>query len=294
MYKEILKAARTIYPSNSFNSLKIRLRYCILALLNYSSVQSCIKQIRGLGYAQLFNHEMPILAVIDGPYIHNQWNVKKRLEVILRHYQIIKTMPNVLNQVDQHAKIILYLCGYSEGTFITLDKPRWFVREGEIVLNLFKDELRLMSLAFTFSKLNDELIIYIGALQGAHADDDSLASIRAITKDYEGLRPRDLLLEIVCMIAEKVGVKRILAVSDEHRHHRHKYFGNSCANKLKANYDLIWLENRGELLDNGFYSLPLKKIRRLASEMPNNKRGMYRRRYELLDKIQAEINQVLQ
>jgi hypothetical protein len=88
-------------------------------------------------------------------------------------------------------------------------------------------------------------------------------------------------------------LKKLLAISDESRHHRHKYFGKIQQNFLKTNYDKRWIENQGVLLDNGFFSLPIKKHRKDIAEVASNKRGLYRRRYEMLDLIGAKLYELL-
>jgi uncharacterized protein VirK/YbjX len=246
-----------------------------------------------MGYSELFNHELSLLILVYCPYIHNQWNVQERFNAILGHYEVIKTMPDILNLVDGQPKIILDLTPYSAGTFISLDKAKWFVREGEMVLNLFKEDQRLMSLAFTFSKLNDAFVIYIGAIQGRQSSAETLSMIKEVTKSFEGLRPADFLLEVLRMIAANIGAEKILAISDEHRHHRHEHFSKLQLSMLKTNYNEKWVENNGVLLNNGFYSLPIKKSRRELAEIASNKRAAYRRRYDMLDRIEVDIKQVL-
>jgi uncharacterized protein VirK/YbjX len=293
LYKHVLEAGRAGYSINSINSLLSRARFLIHAFIYRKILKSFIDEINKLGYSQLFRHEMPLLVVVHCPYIHNQWEVEQRLKVILQHYKIIKNMPGILNLVDAKPRIILDLSKYLAGMFITLDKAKWFVREGEIVLNLFKEDERLMSLAFTFSKLNNELVIYIGALQGMQPSNESLEMLKQVTKSLEGLRPADLLLEVLREIAFNVGVKQIFAISDESRHHRHKYFGKLQESLLKTNYNQKWLENQGVLLENGFYALPIKKHRKDIAEVASNKRALYRRRYEMLDIIEATLKKVL-
>lgn len=246
-----------------------------------------------MGYTELFRHEIPLLVAAYSPYIHNQWSVQERFKVILDHYRMIKNLPDTLNLVDGQPKVLLDLSQYSAGTMITLDKARWFVREGELVLNLFKDELRLMSVAFTFSKLNDEFVIYIGAIQGKQPCCETLLLLKEQSKNFEGLRPADLLLEVLRMMAANLGAKKILAISDENRHHRHKHFSQLHSNLLKTNYNEKWLENQGVPLNNGFYLLPIKKLRRDLTEVASNKRAMYRRRYNILDEIEVALNQAL-
>ncbi len=293
MYKHVLRTAQAAYPVNSFQSLRTRCRFLLTAFIHRKKLNTFIRTIDAMGYSELINHEIPLLVVIYSPYIHNQWLVQKRLEVILSHYQLIKTMPNTLNLVDGQPRIFLDLTQYSPNTFIVLDKAKWFVREGELVLNLFKDELRLMSVAFTFSKLNDQLVIYIGAIQGKHACSETLLMLKELSKAFEGLRPADLLLEILRAIAIDLGATEILAISDENRHHRHKRFSTLQNNLLKTNYNEKWIENQGVFLNNGFYSLPIKKLRKDLAEVASNKRATYRRRYHIIDELEAATHLAL-
>jgi uncharacterized protein VirK/YbjX len=293
LYKHVLDAGKAGYKITSIGAFFNMIGFFLDSFKHRKILKLFVNEIDNLGYSELFKHEMPLLVVARCPYIHNQWEVEQRLKIILQHYKIIKNMPGILNLVNAKPRIILDLSNYLAGMFITLDKAKWFVREGEIVLNLFKENERLMSLAFTFSELNNELVIYIGALQGMHPSSESLEMLKQVTKSLEGIRPADMLLEVLREIALNVGVKQIFAISDESRHHRHKYFGKLQESMLKTNYNQKWLENQGELLENGFYALPIKKHRKDIAEVASNKRALYRRRYVMLDIIQAALEEVL-
>jgi uncharacterized protein VirK/YbjX len=293
LYKHVLDAGKAGYKITSIGAFFNMIGFFLDSFKHRKILKLFVNEIDNLGYSELFKHEMPLLVVARCPYIHNQWEVEQRLKIILQHYKIIKNMPGILNLVNAKPRIILDLSNYLAGMFITLDKAKWFVREGEIVLNLFKENERLMSLAFTFSELNNELVIYIGALQGMHPSSESLEMLKQVTKSLEGIRPADMLLEVLREIALKVGVKQIFAISDESRHHRHKYFGKLQESMLKTNYNQKWLENQGELLENGFYALPIKKHRKDIAEVASNKRALYRRRYAMLDIIEAALEEVL-
>jgi uncharacterized protein VirK/YbjX len=293
LYKHVLDAGKAGYKITSIGAFFNMIGFFLDSFKHRKILKLFVNEIDNLGYSELFKHEMPLLVVARCPYIHNQWEVEQRLKIILQHYKIIKNMPGILNLVNAKPRIILDLSNYLAGMFITLDKAKWFVREGEIVLNLFKENERLMSLAFTFSELNNELVIYIGALQGMHPSSESLEMLKQVTKSLEGIRPADMLLEVLREIALNVGVKQIFAISDESRHHRHKYFGKLQESMLKTNYNQKWLENQGELLENGFYALPIKKHRKDIAEVASNKRALYRRRYVMLDIIEAALEEVL-
>lgn len=293
MYKHILNAGKLGYTVHSINSLVNRVKFLLKSFFYRKTIRNFVVEINRLDYSELFTHEMPLLVVVHSPYLHNEWSVEERFKVILDHYKLIKNMPAILNLVDAKPRVILDLTQYLTGMFISLDKAKWFVREGEIVLNLFKEDQRMMSIAFTFSTLNNQLIIYVGALQGRLPSSETLEMMKLVTKSLEGLRPADLLIEILRDIAQNLGVKKILAISDENRHHRHKFFGKVQQNLLKTNYNEKWIENQGKQLDNGFYSLPITKTRRNIAEVSSNKRAMYRRRYEMLDQIGITIKELL-
>jgi uncharacterized protein VirK/YbjX len=188
---------------------------------------------------------------------------------------------------------VLDLAKFSPGCEIIIDRPLWFKREGELVLNLFRETLRVASLAFILGTQGGEPAIFIGAIQGISrsvSSEESLEIFRNLTMDFDGLRPKSLLVDIVQMIATELGIKQLLAVADENRHHRHKYFGRDEPAKLAANYDEVWTEHGGARSPvAGFYQLPARALRRDLSEVPAKKRSMYRRRYSMLADIETEL-----
>jgi uncharacterized protein VirK/YbjX len=108
-----------------------------------------------------------------------------------------------------------------------------------------------------------------------------------LTKDFEGIRPRDFMLEALRMWAVKLGVRHIRAVSDGHKISRHKYFADKKAPGLV--YDDVWPERGGTRVDQTQYELPLGGSRRPVQDVAAKKRAMYRRRYEMLDAIEAAL-----
>jgi len=292
MISKILKAGSFAYPLNSINFCILRIRFFKHILFNFRLIKTFINEVERLGYVALFQHKIPVIGAVEWPYIHKDWDVKRRFDMILGHYQIIQKLPQILDVADGNPKLLVDTHQYSVGTKLVLDKAQWFVREGEIVLSLFKDDLRMMSIAFSFSDLCGERVIYIGAIQGIHADENSLENIKILTKDFEGLRPRDLLMEVLRMLSKMVAATKILGIADEYRHHLHPYFGSYHETTLKSSYDYIWEEQQAEPFDNGLYSIPIHKERRALAEVSTNKRAMYKRRYEMLDAINADITRL--
>ena len=158
-------------------------------------------------------------------------------------------------------------------------------------------DLRVASLAFTLCRSQGELYLFIGAVQGIHKGIDSetsLAIYRDLTKDFEGLRPRSLVLEALKCLARTLGVAHLYAVSDACRHHRHPYFGSDKGQDLAANYDVIWQEHGASASNQAdFYTLPLAPAQRAETDIPAKKRAMYRRRQAMLDDVFARLQAAL-
>jgi len=165
------------------------------------------------------------------------------------------------------------------------------MREGQAVLDLFIAETRIFSLAFS---LRDEqgLTAVIGAIQGRDIE-GALDTYRELTGALHGMRPRDFLVEMFRALCATLGVQRIVAVSDASRHHRSPYFGKVTDKRFPLDYDEVWTERGGTALDDDFFALPVKPTRRSIEEIPSKKRSMYRKRYEMLDRLEAKLAQAV-
>jgi uncharacterized protein VirK/YbjX len=239
-----------------------------------------------------------MLGVIEWPYIHNQWSVQKRLDAIAQHYSILSGIDANLMKFHQGYEQTLMNFGNNyENVSITLDRPKWFIREGEMVINVFHQDIRVVSIAFTFGEVKGETIVYIGAVQGIHSgvsSEESLKINRKLTKLFWGLRPKTLVIEVLKAFLKSLNVNKIYGISDNHRHHRHKYFGKKYQDNgqgtIKTNYDDFWKEHGGELdKDSGFYILSLNPAIRSLDEMPSKKRAQYRRRNAIIESINETL-----
>ena len=60
--------------------------------------------------------------------------------------------------------------------------------------------------------------------------------------------------------------------------------------KLKTSFSDFWMEAGGWHTDDGrFDELPLRETRKSEAEIPTRKRAVYRRRFALLDEIDASV-----
>jgi uncharacterized protein VirK/YbjX len=292
-FNDLVRVSREVYPSNNISSLWQQFVFCLKARKNKELVDTFSTQIIQLGYGHIFKHEPSVLGNLVWPYIHKDWNVSQRFSSIANHYALLKDMPKFLDVSDGLPKEIVSLNAFSPNTSIVLDKPRWFVREGEIVLNIFQNDLRVMSVVFTLGYYQNEMVLYIGGIQGIHSGvprENSLEIIKELTKNFNGLRPRSFVIAMLRRIARRIGATKILAIDQTHRHHWHPYFKSSPKSLNNTNYDEIWIDNEGIAGDDGFYYLKTSFAYRDLTEIDSKKRSMYRKRYEMLDQIEQQIS----
>lgn len=236
-----------------------------------------------------------MLGTIMWPYIHNEWDVKTKLNTIASHYEILSLDYPELSRISGSQRLkVCDLSHMSSAITVEIDYAKWFTREGELVINIFQDELRVASMAFTLAQKENVVVAYIGAVQGIHGGvsaEESLEIYKVLTKNFAGLRPRSLLLEVLKVVVNKLGAKKIFGVSEQNRHHRHKYFGNDQETEFKNNYNPFWEEHNGVFnTDIGFYEISMEPAIKNISEIAAKKRGQYRRRYDFIESIDDAVN----
>ncbi|MET0334235.1 MAG: DUF535 family protein [Rhizobacter sp.] len=224
-------------------------------------------------------------AFLDRPYLSTTWTVTSRMKVIQDHYGQAKRFP-IFGFAHDASTGLASLSEIEADLNFRLEKPLWFVNEGEVALSLFSGETRLYSLLFTLGQRNGVQAAYVGALQGINSD-DARDIYRTLTHAAHGVRPRDLLFNGFRMLCNALAIENIFAVSDEKNARRSPYFAGG--EHLHFSLDEAWIEYGGVLTEDGFYEISPVIAYRDPEDIPSRKRAQYRRRYEMLDSIAARI-----
>ena len=294
-YQEIVNAASINHHKLSFRSISNRCLFIYNAYKYKAKVISFTNRLCALPNGNKLSASPQMLGVVEWPYIHNQWDIHTKLDNIATHYEILaKLKSNLLHMNSDSSFELLNLSAHSDGVKIVLDRAAWFTREGELLINIYRKSLRVASIAFTLGEKENVTIAYIGAIQGVHSGistEDSLALFKLLTKDFEGLRSRSLLLEVLKVVLKKLGVSKIYAVSEQNRHHRHQYFRNNEKTIFVNDYNPVWEENGGVLDTNtGFYEIPITPAIKNMEDIPSKKRSQYKRRYEIILSLEQQVN----
>lgn len=218
------------------------------------------------------------------PYISTKFSFLEKLKALENHYQMVSSigLKAFLFNDDCYCNLVAIQIGEKE-LRVVLDKPIWMRYEGEMAINLFYGSDRIFSAAFTFTNKNESKTMYVGALQGAGVAQDNKDFFAKLTTQWHGLRPRDMMVYVTCMLARTLGFEKLFAVGDA-------LHPSLIRNNPKSlSYDQIWSENGGVQNDEGFFVVSSQMRIKESSEISPKKRAMYRRRYEFLGILEQEM-----
>ena len=263
---------------------KLRAKF-VLAALKDPALARSLKQVDRQSPLGLLLAQRPeTIGNLVWPYQCAAWDAKTRFSRISAHLEALEKLPGL--KVEGDEKIVFAdLTSLSPDTFVMIDYSPWLAREGHLTLSLFKGDFRAFTIAFSLSSW-PQTELFIGGIQGRN-DDRILDMYRDFTKEFHGVRPRDLMLELLRLFALRMGVQRIYAVADDHKISRHAYFGKKGT--VGLNYDDVWVERGGSRIAPTHFELPLAGTRRDLNEVAAKKRSMYRRRYEMFDQLEASL-----
>lgn len=285
------KVSKQAYAKPGAISFAQRMKFFLMAMWESEELGIWFASSETSSLRQLMDHRPQCLGAIVWPYICNSWDAGIRLRRIRGHYEVIDELGQSLAFPFGSGIKLLELSQVYESLSIIIDRPDWFIREGELAINLFVGEVRVFSLAFTLSRQDNFIIAYIGGIQGRNIP-GVMETYRDITKALYGMRPRDFLIEMFRLFCRHLGVSTILAVTNSSRHHRNSYFGTRNE-KFSLNYDEVWRDRGGIKQDEDFFALEVNTPFRAIDDMPSNKRSMYRRRYDLIRKIASDMGSII-
>ena len=271
-----------------------RVKFIVRALTNYSLLKPIIDARPGGALGKAIKSRPEIIGAVLWPYQCSAWDVRTRLSRIRAHYDAVEAAGQLLNFPMNATLTLLDLAEISQGLRVAIDQPRWLMREGQVVINLFMAETRIYSLAFSlYQEANGQFVAVVGAIQGRGCElEDARGEYRRLTKAAYGMRPRDLLFEVFRMFCAKIGVADIVGVANEFRHHRHSYFAKE-PKTFSTDYNEIWADRGGIRINAMFYRFDPHRKQKPLAEIRANKRAMYRRRYQMLNSLKEQLNKNL-
>jgi uncharacterized protein len=302
---QALRAANALgedLPSSGLIDLAQRHRRMLLPLLYLGSALRHVRSLSRLWNAQegsllqkLVAARPEIWQMLRVRFVSANWPARERFARIIDHCRVVETMGRPFNIRPNEYAMLLELKEISGGCWLMLDSPRWLLREGLLALNLVQERDRFFSIAFILAWEDQELVAYVGGVQGRRGP-GVLGHYRQFTKQAHGSRPSDTLFELFRSFCAKIGVGRILCVSDSIRNGRTALNSRRVdyADPVTFDYDALWRERGGRLRPDGFYELDVLAPERPDSDVPRNRRALRRRRTAMFEALDQRLGAVLE
>lgn len=151
--------------------------------------------------------------------------------------------------------------------------------EGFFSVSLRYQAQRIYDASFTLLKSNTLLI---ASVQGTNTE-NAQELIKVITKKLHGIRPMFMLIYLFKMLCADCN---LVLLGIPHKY-QVKYRFNDKS-RLLFNYDNFWRENGADLVGD-YWRLNNGIERKLVEDIPSKKRSMYRKRYEMLDRLNESV-----
>jgi uncharacterized protein VirK/YbjX len=143
--------------------------------------------------------------------------------------------------------------------------------------------VRLYSVGFGFTSQRSLLV---ANMQGASIGIDGLEQNRLLTHAAHGMRPPYLLLHALKTLARSLGIDSMAGIDPLH-HIKGRW--NLRQSRLQFDYRSLWRDHGAIPGPCGHWRLPLQTTQRALESVPSKKRAMYRRRRELLQRLDDSI-----
>lgn len=280
-------------PGKFWHQRSFRRKFMLRSLLMPSLSREWLTELAHWPELDVLLTRQPRLPVrLHRPYIAAPLTPRQRLDALHDHYATLhaRFSPAELSGYFNADRLVLATLEGKEGDTYTLELTMVISldKEGDsTILMRNADGDTLAEMTFTLCNYNNRRTLFIGGLQGGKRE---LAheAIQKATKACSGLFPKRLVMEAVCDFARRMEVEQILAVSNATHIYRSLRYRDK-ENKIFADYDAFWLSVGGELDDEGYFRLPDSIARKSEAEIASKKRAEYRRRYQLLDAIAAQM-----
>lgn len=234
-----------------------------------------------------------LLHKIYRPYLTSRLGYSARLAALRAHYRFVlqHDLAALTLHATQHTVELASFSGKSDARYhVALRAIVPMEREGELVLQLFCGPTLVQSVAFSFLTDGRQASIAIGCLQGPQCG-EGLELARNATRDFHGLRPKNLLVRLVHQLGQAYGCSQMLLVGNDNRP-----VGKQLRHgRVHADYNAFWREMGATQRADGDFALPCLPLQEPAMEdIPSKKRAEARRRHELLATLVADVIQDFQ
>ena len=290
--KNIREIGRKIYNVNYWRERRRYYIFLLRCFINKSKMEkidiffNSTKLLKEIADIYPFVYEQPTRA-----FFYNKSTFDERAAIVEKHMDfVVRTFrADIVRDLYSEKNISLWDGGELDGSRLAgmLYFEAGQRKEGmmSVMLRLEKKPLYQMIFWIAPDKKGD-MSMFIGAMQGPNMD-NARDVVKKVTKYCHAYRTKNLILYLTQAVARSLGMKHIYAVTNE------GYYANNHVRtdrKLKTDFSEFWAEAGGHPTDDTrFDELPLVEARKTMEEVPTRKRAVYRKRFAMLDALDAEV-----
>ena len=268
----------------SFTALAAR------ALINHRQTLNWVNFLHSTPLlTQLLASSPRLFQKIYWPYLTKALQCQDRLNVLITHYRFVEQLG--WSAIVARAALSPQLLGTIEGKTgqlyeIRLAAASTSESEGELILQLWRQETLIYGIAFSILKNEEHPVIGVGCLQGPSRHIDGLELIQQATRDLHGLRPKNLMVRLLQQFGRDCGCNQLILVSNQNM------VVQNAINKSRvhADYDTFWLEVGAIRSDEGDFFLGCEQPLLNLEEIASKKRSEAKKRAALLASAQAVLS----
>ena len=291
--ESFFQLSKRIYNTSNLREVRRLVVFMLRICLHYSALkklQSDFEEdsiLRQVTERYPFVYEQPMRA-----FFYHRSTFDERMALVRSHMYYLrdKLRPESLIRLYRYEPLQLWSGGECMGKRLTANLlcESGQRKEGLLSVTLRLDATSLYQIIFWIAPSPDDRkpSMWIGAMQGPNMT-AAKEVVKQVTKACHAYRTKNLVLYVAQAVAHTMGLAHIYAVTNE------GYYANNHVRidrKLKTDFSAFWEEAGGHITDDPrFYELPLVESRKTIEEVPTRKRAVYRRRFRMLDEIDAEV-----
>ena len=240
-------------------------------------------------FRQLVAARPRLVGKVFRPYLSTTFNSAQRTALLIGHYHSILRQgwgPLVLQAAGAGVELGALPGKSGDMIRLVLRAVEPMEREGELALQLMHNDELVCSCAFVLIDGLDAFDVGVGCIQGPGSD-AGLSIVREATRQLHGLRPKSLLIKLLCALGRRYGCDGLRLVGNDNRTVR----GAIRQGKVHADYDAFWRECGADRRDDGDYYL---RCAALAPPdlfaMASSKRSGARHRHEVLRQLAGLVS----
>lgn len=290
--KNIREIGRKIYNVNYWRERRRYYIFLLRCFINKSKMKkidvffNSTKLLKKIADIYPFVYEQPTRA-----FFYNKSTFDERASIVEKHMDFVARTfrADIVRDLYSEKNISLWDGGELDGSRLLgmLYFEAGQRKEGMMSVMLRLDKKPLYQMIFWIAPdKKGDMSMFIGAMQGPNMD-NARDVVKKVTKYCHAYRTKNLILYLTQAVARSLGMKHIYAVTN------YGYYANNHVRtdrKLKTDFSEFWTEAGGHPTDDTrFDELPLVEARKTMEEVPTRKRAVYRKRFAMLDALDAEV-----